>query len=144
MKGYIDRLGIAGALAALALTMGCGSDDATGPEVTRDAPPAANIEVIPASVRLEVGQSYWLTARLRDAEGRIIQDGPPIHWTSSDPGVALVSDGMARALVTAREIGTATIRAVYGGLSGSARLSVHAPDAPPSTDDRQEPDAEKS
>lgn len=143
MKRDIDRIGIAGALAALALTMGCGSDDATGPEMTRGGSPAASIEVIPASVRLEVGESYWLTARLRDAEGRIIQDTRPIHWTSSDPGVALVSDGMARALVTAREIGTATIKAVYGGLSSSARLSARAPDAPPSTDGRHEPEAER-
>jgi serine/threonine protein kinase len=86
----------------------------------------ATAEVRPATLRLAVGDSAQVRARLLDERGDEL-DGV-IIWESADPAVALVS---SRGMVTARGAGTTRIVATADGISGSARVVAAARAVPP-------------
>lgn len=88
----------------------------------------ASITLSPTSLSLEVGKTAQVTATLRDAHGALIV-GRTISWTSSNTSVATVSDG----LVSARETGTATVKATADGVSSSVGVSVVPSSAPGGT-----------
>ena len=80
---------------------------------------AATASVQPATVRLRVGDSTQVRARLLDERGDEV-DGVVI-WDSSDPAVAGVSQ---RGVVSARAAGSARIVATADGISGRATVVV--------------------
>lgn len=78
------------------------------------------VAVSPASPTLAAGDTMRMTAVLRSAPGGY----PPsagYAWLSSDTTVAQVDSG---GLVTARNVGTATVTAVSGNASGSQTVTV--------------------
>lgn len=81
--------------------------------------PVASVDVTPAESALSPGQTAQLTATPRAADGSALER--PVTWSSSDEAVATVDgDG----LVTVQGVGTATITAMSGGVSGTAEITV--------------------
>jgi uncharacterized protein YjdB len=87
----------------------------------------ASVQVTPATVSLQPGQTVELSAAVRNGSGATLI-GRTVSWQSSAPSVVSVSSaGVASALVD----GTATITAMSEGKSGSAVITVAAPKGPP-------------
>jgi len=80
-----------------------------------------SVEVSPTSSSLDPGGTVQLTATPRTHDGRSL-DSRPVHWSSSDEGVATVDNS---GLVTAVAEGTATITAMSGGRRGTATITVY-------------------
>jgi uncharacterized protein YjdB len=92
------------------------------------APPVAKpvrvsaIELKPTRRTLVVGRSAKFRALVRGSDGTLLTNRT-LRWTSSDPAVvAVVADGLARALVP----GTATITVVCEGQTATAAVEVRA------------------
>jgi hypothetical protein len=96
--------------------IGCGSPPTGG------NPVVASVTVSPTSASLAVGGTRQFSASARDASGNAIS-GKTFTWSSSNTAVATVS---ASGLVTARAAGTASIRAVTDGKTGTATVTVQA------------------
>ena len=86
------------------------------------APSAANFEVSPTAATIERGKTLNLKPRFFDAQGNVDADasGHYITWTSSNPAVATVEDGV----VTAVGSGTARISAAADGRIASSVITV--------------------
>lgn len=78
------------------------------------------VEVAPAGLTLEVGDSTALTVAIRDANGRSIA-GVIGTWTSGDSSVASVT---ATGLVRGLKAGTAVVICSAEGRAGSATITV--------------------
>jgi hypothetical protein len=91
-------------LLVCALLLPAACSDVAGP----DAPPAM-LQFDAEALMLQKGRSQHVTVALRDAAGNTqpVPDGVTIVWSTSDPAVATVSNGVVTALAT----GHATIRA---------------------------------
>ena len=91
---------------------------------TKPAPSlATKITIDPSSTTLnEIGQTIQLTAEVKDQYDQLIR--LTVFWSSNDPLVAVVDSS---GLVTARQIGTATITARTGSVSTSANIKVRGP-----------------
>ena len=85
-------------------------------------PAAPEFEVSPAVATLDRGATLTLSARFMNADGQEDTDasGHYITWTTSDPSVATVDNG----LVTAVNSGTARISAAADGKIASCALTV--------------------
>jgi hypothetical protein len=92
--------------------------------------------VTPAAPTLQVGQSQALVATLVFSDNTTTVVTGQATWTSSDPAVATVTTagggggpggGGGGGSATALAVGTSTITAAYGGLTGSATLTVTDP-----------------
>lgn len=81
--------------------------------------PVASVTVTPKTAKFEEGDAVQLTAVARDAAGQQLDE--TIDWSSSDPSVATVANG----LVTGLAAGTATITATSGAFSDQAVVTVH-------------------
>jgi uncharacterized protein YjdB len=80
------------------------------------------VDVSPAAATLNaLALTQQFTATARDAGGMLVA-GRTFSWTSSAPGVATVD--AVTGLATAITIGTATITATTGGVSGAGSLTV--------------------
>jgi Tol biopolymer transport system component/uncharacterized protein YjdB len=90
---------------------------------TRPATPVAWLEVTPATLSVEEGDSHTLVAVAHDAQGNILV-GRAITWTTSDASVAEVD---AEGKLTAKKIGTSTITAISEGKVASVALTVTTP-----------------
>lgn len=90
-------------LAALFLVAACGSSD-NNPVAPRVIPKILDIEIIPASATLRVGENLIMTARVRADSGA----DRSVTWTSTDPRRATVSP---TGIVTALGEGTVVINA---------------------------------
>jgi uncharacterized protein YjdB len=89
--------------------------------VTPSGPgPVVSITVSPATAAVVIGGSVTLVATARDANGTVVP-GTPMTWSSSDGSIATVSSG---GTVTGVSLGTATITASSGAVSGSATITV--------------------
>src|SRR5207247_7079373 len=86
-------------------------------------PPVASVTVSPATASVQVAASVPLTATLKDASG-LLTSGT-VTWASNNAAVATV---LAGGVVTGIAVGTATVRATSGVVSGSAAISVVAGD----------------
>jgi hypothetical protein len=85
----------------------------------------ASVTLSPASASVVVGAGQQFSATLKDAAGNVLT-GRTITWSSSAPSVATVSgSGLATSVV----VGTTTISATSGGVTGTAALTVTV--APP-------------
>jgi uncharacterized protein YjdB len=87
--------------------------------VTVLPPPVASLDPL-APVTLVVGDRQQLTATPRDASGNVLT-GRTVTWSSSTPGVALVS---GTGTVTAVAMGSATITAASEGAIATATVTV--------------------
>lgn len=96
-----------------------GVQASTGVTVLEPPPSLARIEVVPSFIELEEDESVQLTAIVYNSVGSIVDVG--VDWSSSNSRVARVT-GNGR--VTARDEGTATIRARALGLEGTATVRV--------------------
>ena len=87
--------------------------------------PAADFEISPAAATVDRGNKLSLQPRFFDAEGNAVEDyrNHYITWTSSDPSVATVDEGV----VTAVNSGTARISASADGRIASCSLKVQTP-----------------
>ena len=74
----------------------------------------------PARTTLVPGLTQQLLAVVQDARGEP-RDDAGVRWSSADPRVATVSPG---GLVTAVALGTTTLRATAGALTGVVQLTV--------------------
>ncbi len=95
-------------------------------EITVFAVDVASVDVEPASATIATGATIQLTATPKDEQGNPLS-GRPVTWSSSNEGVALVSDG----LVTGLGEGTVTVTATSEGQVGASSIDVFVP--PPGT-----------
>jgi hypothetical protein len=85
------------------------------------------VVVSPALDTIPVGQTAQFTASVTDLHGNPLAP-VAVSWSSSDPAVATVD---VNGLASGVSIGTATITATAGSVSGSATLVVKTPNHPP-------------
>ncbi|MHB1297851.1 MAG: Ig-like domain-containing protein [Gemmatimonadaceae bacterium] len=85
-------------------------------------PVVASVTVNPASASIRVGETPLFSATVRDASGSVLT-GRSISWSSTNAAVATISP---TGVVTGIAVGTTTIRATSGGVTGSATLTVSA------------------
>ncbi len=102
------RAEVAGVVASSALTVASG--------------PPLRLEVLPAELRIESGETVALRAVARDAGGNAVAPAEAVQWTLS-ADVGDLDDGGG---FTARRVGEATVAAVAGELRGEARVEVTA------------------
>ncbi|MDE2806552.1 MAG: Ig-like domain-containing protein [Gemmatimonadota bacterium] len=103
------------ALTALVPITACGGDGGTEPNA------AATISVWPPAVELSsLGESFQMTATVRDQDGQEIA-GAPLNWSSNDNSVATID---ASGLVTSIQNGSAIVTAASGSASGTASITV--------------------
>jgi acetyl esterase/lipase len=97
-----------------------GQQDAVTLTVT--AIPPGSVDVTPGSAMIAAGGgTVQLTATVRDQNGNVLT-GRPVTWSSSQSGLAAVSSA---GLVTGGSgVGSVTITAVSGGVSGTAPIVV--------------------
>ncbi|MFA6097661.1 MAG: LamG-like jellyroll fold domain-containing protein, partial [Candidatus Paceibacterota bacterium] len=91
-------------------------------------PVLTSITVSPATASVGIGSTQTFNATPKDQNGNLMT-GITINWISSDTGIARVAPGIAVANISTGEatgvaLGTATITASSGGISGSAGLTV--------------------
>ena len=84
--------------------------------------PPVRLEVLPAEVRVESGETVALRAIARDAGGNAVAPAETVRWALS----ADVGDLDDRGVLTARRAGEATVTAEAGALRGEARAEVTA------------------
>jgi len=82
--------------------------------------PVASVQIIPAAISMAAGTSTQLHAIATLSDGRTEDVTNTISWSSAQPSIASVSAGMVSAL----QVGAATITAQGSGFSGSASLNV--------------------
>ena len=87
--------------------------------------PVASVRLPPPPGALQPGQTLQLVATALAASGAALE-GRPATWTSDNPQVATVQNG----LVTARAPGSTEIAATIDGQRRSVEVSVTAPAAP--------------
>lgn len=96
---------------------------ACGSKSSSDATLTA-ITVTPANSLMAVNasQQFIATGTFSDNSTQIITN--PVTWTSSDTNIATISNA---GVVTAVAVGSATIKATSGSISGTTGLTVHLP-----------------
>ena len=111
--------GAAALLATASLLLGCGGGRSGG-DAAEEAPAVAaaaalaSIAVTPADPKVGVGLTQTLAAQARDQYGAVMS-GVPLTWTSSNPAVATVVDGVVRGV----SAGQASITASSGGVTST-------------------------
>ena len=100
------------------VTATAGSASGTAAVTVDQAPVSVVVE--PADALVVSGETLRLSAEAADANGHAIPD-PALAWESSDTLVATVNSA---GLVTAVDIGTATMTATAGPASGTAVINV--------------------
>ena len=94
--------------------------------VTVSSVGVAAVTVTPTAVILSRGETATATAVVTDANGNPL-DGRVVTWTSSNAGVAVVTDG----LITGVQSGSALVVAESEGRSATVNVTVSAPAPPP-------------
>lgn len=103
-------------LVLVAASSGCSSSNPLTPAVAR-------VEVTPAVAIIEVGDTLPLSAYALDASGDTVKAGQAT-WSSSVALVATVSD---TGVVAGVNMGTTTVEATIGGVTGTSTIQVVAP-----------------
>ncbi|KLU61844.1 bacterial Ig-like domain (group 2) [Peptococcaceae bacterium CEB3] len=94
--------------------------------VTATAPTLQSITVSPSTTSIQVGGTVYYTAMAHYSDGSQSSITSAATWSSSDTSVATLSANDA----TGEAAGTCTITAAYGGMTGTASLTVTAASAP--------------
>ena len=104
------------AVAMLAIAAGC--EDPVQPR----PPVAASVTVTASASQLSsLGDTVRFTAVVKDSSGATI-DGAPVQWSSDQPATMRVDGGTGVAVALGN--GTATIRAISGGATGQATVTI--------------------
>lgn len=113
----MKRKKLGGILAAGILVVGLAACAKAPPEVTVES---LALGLNEPAIEMTIGESYPAVIAVT-ADGTLLED-PPVQWTSSDPVVASVDDGV----ITAQKAGKTTITAncQYGGKTASAKVKV--------------------
>lgn len=113
----MKRKKLGGILAAGILAIGLVACAKAPPEVTVES---LALELNESTIEIAIGESYTAVIAVT-ADGTLLED-PPVQWTSSDPVVASVDDGV----ITAQKAGKTTVTAncQYGGKTASAKVKV--------------------
>ena len=90
-------------------------------------PVISSVDITPSSDTIEEGKTKQFNSAAMTSYGTTIQN-VSFTWESTNTSVATVS---STGLATALEAGSTTIRAMAGGVSGSAMLTVTEPPPPP-------------
>jgi hypothetical protein len=111
------------AVVLLALCLACGGEGSrtTGP-ARRSGPVVASLTLSQPSGALQVGATLTLVADIRDASGAVIS-GKAATWTTANPAVATVANGV----VTGVSPGAAIITAAVDGKSAGTQVNVILP-----------------
>ena len=118
----VNASGLVTGVAAGTTTITAASEGKTSTStVTVSQGAVARVEVTPAPLSMQVGQTQQLVAAAKDANGNVIT-GKTVVWASDNLAVATVSGGS----VLARATGTATITATVDGISGRSAVTVTA------------------
>jgi uncharacterized protein YjdB len=126
----VDSAGHVTAIASGVATITATGNGATAVVNVTVTSMVASVSVSPSSRSLQTGDSFQLSATLRNADGAVVS-GPSVTWSTTDPAVASVS---ATGLVEALTSGSANISASAGGAIGWASVSVSASAADSSAD----------
>ena len=120
---------VATAVASVALALSCTERqlpvEPTDPSLAKGGPGVKNVTVTPSSATIALNGTVQLTATVSPAKA-----SSSVTWSTSNAAVATVS---TNGLVTGVAVGTATIGATAGGVSGSSTITVVS--SPPSSDD---------
>jgi outer membrane protein assembly factor BamB/dienelactone hydrolase len=106
----------------------CIGKKAAGPADPKPAPlpagkaPATHLQVSPTELALTPGDRVQLTARLFDAQGRLIREEKAAKWELTGLEGAVSPTGRLTTAGTAAQAGS--VKATVGELSGSARVRV--------------------
>jgi 6-phosphogluconolactonase (cycloisomerase 2 family) len=96
----------------------------TSVTVTFQQPAAVSIR--PATVSIPLGDAQQFTAIVTFADGNSLDWTPNVLWNSADPTVAAFG-GSSLGRATSLGLGTTTVSALVGSVSGSAVLTVTPP-----------------
>jgi len=117
----VNSLGVVTAVGRGAATISAIAEGKTGgADLTIATKTVASVVVSPNPASAAVGQKARLTAAVKDGSGGVLV-GRTVTWMSSNPEVASVS---ANGLVTAVSVGSATISATAGGVSGTSQFQA--------------------
>src|SRR5208282_4169631 len=83
--------------------------------------PVSALNIVPATLSLAPGTSSQFQAIATLSDGRMQDLTAILAWSSTQPGIASVSSG---GLVTALQVGSTTILAEAGGVTGSVSVTV--------------------
>ena len=83
-----------------------------------------SIVVTPASTTLAVGATRQLTATGYFSQGSVLDLTSQVRWQLTPRSVANIGNSTSRGLVSAKKVGSATIRASKSNKTGTASLSV--------------------
>src|SRR5215831_10526935 len=108
------------ALAAVLALEACGESTSVLPAPDRPSGRPASVIVTPGALVLSPGGSARLSARVRDSAENTLS--AVVTWGSSNTAVARVDSS---GYVTSVAVGTATITATSGGISGTATVTVY-------------------
>lgn len=85
-------------------------------------PPATHLQVSPTELALTPGDRVQFTARLFDAQGRLIREEPAATWSKEQLDGAI--DATGRLTTAGGKPQAGTVKATVGSLSGIARVRV--------------------
>jgi len=121
----IAPTGVAGAVAPGTTTISAASGSVAGSTVlTVAVPTLSSIAVVPRTATVRPGRTLQFSATGKYSDGSTADLTTAVTWSSSKTSVATVSvGGQARGIA----VGTTTITATRGSLSGTARLDVAQP-----------------
>ncbi|MDE2784700.1 MAG: Ig-like domain-containing protein [Gemmatimonadota bacterium] len=124
LVAVVDSSGLVTAMRGGTTSVTAGVGDVSDSVVVTVTQSAGSVVVSPAAGTIALGDTLRLAAEAFDENGHSV-DGVAFSWSSSDAGVAQVDDS---GLVEGVGEGTARIRAVAGGASGVAEITVDNPD----------------
>ena len=117
------RLGVVGFVVSVCLWSGCGGggggSNTTPPPVT-----LSSVTVASASSSQALGFTQQFTATANFSDGTTRDVSSTATWSTADTNIATVS---ATGLVTAKAVGSTTVRASFNNLTGSTAFTVAAP-----------------
>lgn len=102
------------------VTANLGADFSAGSELRVVFREIASFDIAPLTLILKTGDAQRINPVVKDSTGKIIEE-PALAWTTSDPKVASVSNGLVRA----EGPGTATITVAAGARSHTATVLVN-------------------
>jgi uncharacterized protein YjdB len=117
----VNGSGIIAGVATGTTTITAASEGRSGTSTVTVLPePVVRVDVNPATLTLQAGQTQLLVALPKDAKGNLVA-GQTVVWSSDKVAVASVSGG----LVTTSKTGVATITASVGSVKGTATITVN-------------------
>eukprot|EP01034_Spumella_vulgaris_P039120 gene39120-48314_t len=105
---------------ALLAACGGGGDDAPATPTTPAAPTVVSIAVTPANPILAIGGTQKMVATGTYSDGKVSAITSGVTWTVKGPALSVAADGT----ITAKTLGSDTVTAAVGAVSGIANVTV--------------------